>query len=123
MRQGRLCSVSDCYARSSPGAGGAQVRNWYVDSFKELRRFPQVKDTADELHFTELLKHIYHRHRCAARRCLLGGRPVARLPCRGLARHPGPCECEKVLTETERALHVEVVSVLALAPVWLGLCI
>ena len=40
-----------------------QVRDWYVDSFKELRRFPAVRDTSDELHFTELLKHIYHRHR------------------------------------------------------------
>jgi hypothetical protein len=60
------------------------VRNWYVDSFKELRRFPAVKDTADELHFTELLKHIYHRHRCAARRRLLDGRPIARLPQRVL---------------------------------------
>ncbi|KAK9845210.1 hypothetical protein WJX81_000109 [Elliptochloris bilobata] len=40
-----------------------KVRDWYVDSFKELRRFPAVKDTADELHFTDLLKHIYHRHR------------------------------------------------------------
>ena len=42
-----------------------QVRDWYVDSFKELRRFPVVKDTSDELNFTNLLKHIYHRHRFA----------------------------------------------------------
>ena len=52
------------------------MRDWYVDSFKELRRFPAVKDTADELHFTELLKHIYHRHRRAAL-LRLHRRPVA----------------------------------------------
>ena len=46
-----------------------QVRDWYVDSFKELRRFPPVKDTSDELNFTDLLKHIYHRHRSALFPC------------------------------------------------------
>jgi len=96
LSRGLLCAVQ-------PRRGGAQVRNWYVDSFKELRRFPQVKDTADELHFTELLKHIYHRHRCAAWRCLLGGRRVARLPCRGLARHPVPCESKNVNRNREGA--------------------
>lgn len=40
-----------------------QVRDWYVESFKDLRDFPTIKDDNDEQKFTELLKHIYHRHR------------------------------------------------------------
>ncbi len=34
----------------------AQVRDWYVDSFKELRQFPEIRDTQTELKFTQLLK-------------------------------------------------------------------
>ena len=43
-----------------------QVRDWYVESFKELRNFRPIRDAENELKFTDLLKHIYHRHRCAA---------------------------------------------------------
>lgn len=39
-----------------------QVRDWYVESFRELRGFPKVKDAGDELQFTRLLQHIYRRH-------------------------------------------------------------
>ncbi len=40
-----------------------QVRDWYVESFKDLREFPAIKDNNDEQKFTDLLRHIYHRHR------------------------------------------------------------
>lgn len=40
-----------------------KVRDWYVESFKDLRTFPTIKDTLDELKFTELLKGIYQRHK------------------------------------------------------------
>ena len=40
-----------------------QVRDWYVESFKELRNFRPIRDADSELQFTGLLKHIYHRHR------------------------------------------------------------
>ena len=40
-----------------------QVRDWYVESFKDLREFPAIKDDNDEQKFTDLLRHIYHRHR------------------------------------------------------------
>ena len=40
-----------------------QVRDWYVESFKDLREFPVIKDDNDEQKFTDLLRHIYHRHR------------------------------------------------------------
>ena len=39
-----------------------QVRDWYVESFRELKALPPIKDTADELRFTGLLKSIYQRH-------------------------------------------------------------
>jgi pyruvate dehydrogenase kinase 2/3/4 len=40
-----------------------KVRDWYVESFRDLRHFPPIKDTSDERKFTEMLKHVYHRHR------------------------------------------------------------
>ena len=40
-----------------------QVRDWYVESFKELRNFKPIRDAESELKFTGLLRHIYHRHR------------------------------------------------------------
>lgn len=42
---------------------GMQVRDWYVESFKELRNFKPIRDAESELKFTGLLRHIYHRHR------------------------------------------------------------
>ncbi len=40
-----------------------QVRDWYVESFKDLRAFTPIKDSSDEVQFTDLLKHIYNRHK------------------------------------------------------------
>eukprot|EP00891_Asterochloris_glomerata_P003635 jgi/Astpho2/3635/Aster-06926 len=40
-----------------------KVRDWYVESFRELREFPRIQDINDEAKFTDLLRHIYHRHR------------------------------------------------------------
>lgn len=48
---------------SSTGCTRFQVRDWYVESFKDLREFPAIKDNNDEQKFTDLLRHIYHRHR------------------------------------------------------------
>ncbi|XP_010943866.1 pyruvate dehydrogenase (acetyl-transferring) kinase, mitochondrial [Elaeis guineensis] len=39
-----------------------KVRNWYLDSFRDLRSFPEIKDTSDELAFTEMIKMIKVRH-------------------------------------------------------------
>ncbi|RZC56109.1 hypothetical protein C5167_014957 [Papaver somniferum] len=39
-----------------------QVRDWYVDSFRDLRAFPEIKDTTDELAFTQMIKMIKVRH-------------------------------------------------------------
>uniref|UniRef100_A0A0C9S0X8 Protein-serine/threonine kinase n=1 Tax=Wollemia nobilis TaxID=56998 RepID=A0A0C9S0X8_9CONI len=38
------------------------VRDWYVESFRELRSFPAVRDTSDELNFTEMIGQIKTRH-------------------------------------------------------------
>lgn len=39
-----------------------KVRDWYLDSFHDLRSFPEVKDKADELAFTQMIKMIKVRH-------------------------------------------------------------
>jgi hypothetical protein len=50
---------------SLPSLRAHKVRDWYVDSFTELRAFPAIKDAADELAFTDLLRSIYRRHQHA----------------------------------------------------------
>ncbi len=39
------------------------MRDWYVDSFRELREFPEIRDGGAEQQFTSLLRGIYSRHR------------------------------------------------------------
>ncbi|CAM6010633.1 unnamed protein product [Sphagnum balticum] len=39
-----------------------KVRDWYVDSFKDLRSFPEIQDLHDELKFTELINQVKMRH-------------------------------------------------------------
>lgn len=39
-----------------------QVRDWYVDSFKDLRSFPKIQDTDDEAKFTSLIARVKARH-------------------------------------------------------------
>lgn len=34
-----------------------------MESFKDLRAFAPIKDSTDESQFTDLLKHIYNRHK------------------------------------------------------------
>ncbi|MBA0848876.1 hypothetical protein Goshw_008252 [Gossypium schwendimanii] len=38
------------------------VRDWYLDSFRDLRSFPEIKDTNDEREFTQMIKAIKVRH-------------------------------------------------------------
>ncbi|KAL2518910.1 [Pyruvate dehydrogenase (acetyl-transferring)] kinase [Abeliophyllum distichum] len=38
------------------------VRYWYLDSFRDLRSFPDIKDKSDELEFTQMIKMIKVRH-------------------------------------------------------------
>ncbi|MCO5603038.1 hypothetical protein L7F22_057181 [Adiantum nelumboides] len=39
-----------------------QVRDWYVDSFRDLRSFPDLVDNEDELKFTDLIQRVKMRH-------------------------------------------------------------
>ena len=64
----------------------AQVRDWYIASFRELRRFQPVRDRQDEAGFTDLLRDIYERHKRAPRPqrppACAGGRRPTRWACR-----------------------------------------
>lgn len=39
-----------------------KVRDWYVESFAELRAFAPIKTEDDEARFTDLLRSVYRRH-------------------------------------------------------------
>ncbi|KAH7373243.1 hypothetical protein KP509_17G046100 [Ceratopteris richardii] len=39
-----------------------QVRQWYIDSFRDLRSFPDIRNSQDEASFTNLLYQIKRRH-------------------------------------------------------------
>uniref|UniRef100_A0A5B6ZPN8 Protein-serine/threonine kinase n=1 Tax=Davidia involucrata TaxID=16924 RepID=A0A5B6ZPN8_DAVIN len=39
-----------------------KVRDWYLDSFRDLRTFPEIRETNDELDFTQMIKMIKVRH-------------------------------------------------------------
>ncbi|WCJ23212.1 [Pyruvate dehydrogenase (acetyl-transferring)] kinase mitochondrial [Euphorbia peplus] len=39
-----------------------KVRDWYLDSFRDLRSFPEIKDSSDEYEFTQMIKAIKVRH-------------------------------------------------------------
>uniref|UniRef100_A0A5B6ZU63 Protein-serine/threonine kinase n=1 Tax=Davidia involucrata TaxID=16924 RepID=A0A5B6ZU63_DAVIN len=39
-----------------------KVRDWYLDSFRDLTSFPEIRDTNDELEFSQMIKMIKVRH-------------------------------------------------------------
>ncbi|WOL00265.1 pyruvate dehydrogenase (acetyl-transferring) kinase, mitochondrial [Canna indica] len=39
-----------------------KVRDWYVDSFRDIRSFPEIKDSNDELAFTKTIMMVKVRH-------------------------------------------------------------
>ncbi|KFK38109.1 hypothetical protein AALP_AA3G070700 [Arabis alpina] len=39
-----------------------KVRDWYVESFRDMRAFPEIKDTSDEKDFTQMIKAVKVRH-------------------------------------------------------------
>ncbi|KAJ4836007.1 hypothetical protein Tsubulata_033308 [Turnera subulata] len=39
-----------------------KVRDWYLDSFRDMRSFPEIKDANDEKEFTQMIKAIKVRH-------------------------------------------------------------
>jgi hypothetical protein len=63
-----------------------QVRDWYVDSFKELRQFPEVRDSDTELKFTSLLK-VRQQSLCTGHACAMLYRTGWHVRCTSLAIH------------------------------------
>jgi hypothetical protein len=57
-----------------------QVRDWYVDSFKELRQFPEVRDSDTELKFTSLLK-VSQQSLCSGQAYAVLCVPLGRVSC------------------------------------------
>lgn len=39
-----------------------KVRDWYLDSFRDVRAFPDIKDATDERDFTQMIKAVKVRH-------------------------------------------------------------
>eukprot|EP00252_Welwitschia_mirabilis_P024915 TRINITY_DN7601_c0_g1_i4.p1 TRINITY_DN7601_c0_g1~~TRINITY_DN7601_c0_g1_i4.p1 ORF type:complete len:362 (-),score=45.14 TRINITY_DN7601_c0_g1_i4:130-1215(-) len=39
-----------------------KVRDWYVESFRDIRDFPEVRNCKDETNFTELIRQVKMRH-------------------------------------------------------------
>ncbi|KAL4203019.1 hypothetical protein AMTRI_Chr02g224140 [Amborella trichopoda] len=39
-----------------------KVRDWYLDSFRDLRMFSEIKDSEDEIAFTQMINRIKVRH-------------------------------------------------------------
>ncbi|XP_042052452.1 pyruvate dehydrogenase (acetyl-transferring) kinase, mitochondrial-like [Salvia splendens] len=39
-----------------------KVRDWYLESFRDIRSFPEIKDNNDELDFTQMIKMVKVRH-------------------------------------------------------------
>ena len=49
-----------------------KVRDWYLDSFRDLRSFPEIKVSSDELAFTQMIKTMKVRHNNAVPAMALG---------------------------------------------------
>ncbi|KAL1211852.1 [Pyruvate dehydrogenase (acetyl-transferring)] kinase [Cardamine amara subsp. amara] len=39
-----------------------KVRDWYLESFRDMRAFPEIKDSSDEKEFTQMIKAVKVRH-------------------------------------------------------------
>ncbi|KAH6757925.1 pyruvate dehydrogenase kinase [Perilla frutescens var. hirtella] len=39
-----------------------KVRDWYLESFRDVRSFPEIKDNGDELDFTKMIRMVKVRH-------------------------------------------------------------
>ncbi|MQM22185.1 hypothetical protein Taro_055233 [Colocasia esculenta] len=69
-----------------------KVRDWYLDSFRDVRSFPEIKDISDELAFTEMIKMIKVRHNNVV--------PAVALGVQQLRKHLNPklasCDLEEI---------------------------
>ncbi|XP_055822219.1 pyruvate dehydrogenase (acetyl-transferring) kinase, mitochondrial-like [Solanum dulcamara] len=58
----RVIELEDLPYGLSKKLGVLKVRDWYLDSFRDLRSYPEIKDKNDELEFTQIVKMIKVRH-------------------------------------------------------------
>ncbi|KAJ7980472.1 Pyruvate dehydrogenase (Acetyl-transferring) kinase mitochondrial [Quillaja saponaria] len=73
-----------------------KVRDWYLDSFRDLRSFPDIKNMNDEKDFTQMLKAIKVRHNNVV--------PTMALGVQQLKKSMGPKTCYEDLDEIQQFL-------------------
>uniref|UniRef100_K3ZUE4 Protein-serine/threonine kinase n=1 Tax=Setaria italica TaxID=4555 RepID=K3ZUE4_SETIT len=59
-----------------------KVRDWYLDSFRDIRYFPEVRNRNDELAFTEMIKMVKVRHNNVVPTMALGVQQLKHHLCR-----------------------------------------
>uniref|UniRef100_A0A0E0LNV1 Protein-serine/threonine kinase n=1 Tax=Oryza punctata TaxID=4537 RepID=A0A0E0LNV1_ORYPU len=59
-----------------------KVRDWYLDSFRDIRYFPEVRNRNDELAFTQMIKMIKVRHNNVVPTMALGVQQLKNEQCR-----------------------------------------
>lgn len=69
------------------------MRDWYFDSFRDLRSFPEIRDLNDEREFTQMIKAVKVRHNNVV--------PMMALGLKQLKKSLGP----KVVTENLHEIH------------------
>ncbi|WOL10227.1 pyruvate dehydrogenase (acetyl-transferring) kinase, mitochondrial [Canna indica] len=74
------------------GSMSQEVRDWYLDSFRDLTSFPEIRDTSNELAFTRMIKMIKVRHNNVVPAMALGVQQLKR----DLNRKVVPEELEEI---------------------------
>lgn len=59
-----------------------KVRDWYLDSFRDIRYFPEVRNQNDELAFTQMIKMVKVRHNNVVPTMALGVQQLKNQLCR-----------------------------------------
>lgn len=70
-----------------------KVRDWYLDSFRDIRAFPEIKNMNDEKEFTEMIKAIKVRHNNVVPTMALGVQQLNK----GMGVYPDPDEINHFL--------------------------
>ena len=58
------------------------MRDWYLDSFRDIRYFPEVRNQNDELAFTQMIKMVKVRHNNVVPTMALGVQQLKNQLCR-----------------------------------------
>ncbi|TVU37619.1 hypothetical protein EJB05_10944 [Eragrostis curvula] len=74
-----------------------KVRDWYLDSFRDIRYFPEVRNQNDELAFTEMIKMIKVRHNNVVPTIASGVQQLNQELCSTRKVHPGFDEINQFL--------------------------